>query len=141
VLILVTTVRLALMLFGNDVLASAHNPDAEVAERAAARVSGPLSVNRWTMSRLELADPALRARLSTTKPPVGGLWLTSGNVVDDARGDTAPPAGARWRRVVRLVSTRRPWSFAVLGIPPDPPATVAADPSYHPTVTIYRRVG
>ena len=85
-----------------------------LAEQVVADAPGVVYANRWTRSRLALGAPPLLARLADGLPPVGGLWLTSGNIKDDTRFDTVPPPPARWTMVGRYEGRATPFTLPLI---------------------------
>ncbi len=110
-----------------------------IAEEALAATTGPIGVNRWTRSRLALGPVALRARLSEALPPVGGLWLTSGNVNDDVRLDTLPPPEARWQVVRRVAGRETPFTLPLIALASGKPGAGLVA-GFVPVMVLYRRL-
>jgi len=113
-----------------------------IAAQVTAPVDGPIHVNPLTRSHLELADSALRSRLSLAPVPVGGYYLAVGTPEDAAAPDrTAPDPALRWQEVSTADTGQEPWTVRLLA-PPLHALGLLSDFRFPAVeVRLYRRIG
>ena len=92
----------------------------DVATVAHQSVGEPVYMDRWTISHLDLAPPALLNRLHHGVAPVGGLQMTVAQIGDNDRSDEdIPPRGFRWQLLRRFPTGQSPltvrWLYPLAG--------------------------